>query len=76
MSGWVDFAEQQRWISGKRAGPTFQPDGAPTLGLRGPVAINYCASRVDITLSDGRRVLVEGPSALPAVLGLVKGLMA
>ena len=43
MSGRVDFAEQQRWISGKRAGPTFQPDGAPTLGLRGPVAINYCA---------------------------------
>jgi len=35
-----------------------------------------CASRVDITLSDGRRVLVEGPSALSAVLGLVQGLMA
>jgi transposase len=34
------------------------------------------AIRVDITLSDGRRVLVEGPTALTAVLGLVQGLMA
>ena len=33
-------------------------------------------TRVDITLSDGRRVLVEGPTALTAVLGLVQGLMA
>ena len=32
------------------------------------------ASRVDITLSDGRRVLVEGPTALSAVVGLVQGL--
>jgi transposase len=32
--------------------------------------------RVDITLSDGRRILVEGPTALSAVLGLVQGLMA
>ena len=35
-----------------------------------------CASRVDITLSDGRRVLIEGPTGLSAVLGLVQGLMA
>jgi transposase len=33
-------------------------------------------TRVDITGSDGRRVLVEGPMALTAVLGLVQGLMA
>lgn len=32
------------------------------------------ASRIDITLSDGRRVLVEGPTALTAVIGLVQGL--
>lgn len=32
-------------------------------------------TRVDITLSDGRRVLVEGPTALTSVLGLVQGLM-
>jgi len=34
------------------------------------------AHRVDINLSDGRRILVEGPTALSAVLGLVQGLMA
>ncbi|EFO33348.1 putative oxidoreductase [Roseibium sp. TrichSKD4] len=33
------------------------------------------AQRVDITLSDGRRVLVEGTTALPTVLALVEGLM-
>lgn len=31
--------------------------------------------RVDITLSDGRRILVEGPTALSGVLALVEGLM-
>lgn len=34
-----------------------------------------CATRVDLTLSDGRRVLIEGPTAFGAVLGLVEGLM-
>ena len=33
------------------------------------------AQRVDITLSDGRRILVEGTTALSAVLALVEGLM-
>jgi transposase len=33
------------------------------------------AQRVDITLSDGRRILVEGTTALTAVLALVEGLM-
>ena len=32
------------------------------------------AERVDITLSDGRRVLIEGPTSLLAVVGLVEGL--
>lgn len=32
------------------------------------------ASRIDITLSDGRRILVEGPTALTAVVSLVQGL--
>ena len=32
------------------------------------------ATRVDITLSDGRRILVEGPTALAAVVSLVQGL--
>ena len=33
------------------------------------------AQRVDITLSDGRRIFVEGTTALSAVLSLVEGLM-
>jgi transposase len=34
------------------------------------------ATRVDLTLSDGRRVLIEGPTALRAVISLVEGLTA
>lgn len=45
------------------------PDSAPALGA--PVL----AQRVDITLSDGRRILVEGGTALSAVLALVEGLL-
>lgn len=37
--------------------------------------ISLSAQRVDITLSDGRRILVEGTTALSAVLALVAGLM-
>ncbi len=32
------------------------------------------AQRVDLTLSDGRRILVEGTTALSAVLALIEGL--
>lgn len=31
-------------------------------------------TRVDIVLSDGRRILIEGPTSLMAVVGLVQGL--
>ena len=34
------------------------------------------AQRVDITLSDGRRILVEGPTALSSVVGMIHGLTA
>ena len=34
------------------------------------------AQRVDITLSGGRRILVEGTTALSSVLSLLEGLMA
>ena len=39
-----------------------------------PASAPLSASRVDITLSDGRRVLVEGPTSLTAVVSLVQGL--
>ena len=45
------------------------------LPLSPPDAVNpLSAHRVDITLSDGRRILVEGTPALSAVLSLVEGL--
>ena len=31
------------------------------------------AQRVDVALSDGRRILVEGPTSLASVVGLVQG---
>ena len=34
------------------------------------------AQRVDITLSDGRRILVEGATTLSSVVGLIHGLTA
>ena len=45
--------------------------GAPMPSTSTPLS----AQRVDITLSDGRRILVEGATGLPAVLALVEGLM-
>ena len=39
-----------------------------------PPSASLSASRVDITLSDGRRILIEGPTALTAVVCLVQGL--
>ena len=48
----------------------YPAPAAPTLG--GPVT----ATRVDLTLSDGRRILIEGPMALSAIVGLVEGLGA
>ena len=32
------------------------------------------ATRLDLTLSDGRRILIEGPMALSAIVSLVEGL--
>ena len=43
----------------------------PPPALEAPLS----AQRVDITLSDGRRILVEGPTALSGILALVEGLM-
>ncbi len=44
---------------------------APAMAaLDGPIT----ATRIDLTLSDGRRILVEGPMALSAIVGLVEGL--
>jgi len=46
------------------------PIDVPTPSPSAPLS----ASRVDITLSDGRRILIEGPTALTSVVSLVQGL--
>ena len=61
--------------------PAFLPveiEGvASSLASVPPPALEALLSvqRVDITLSDGRRILVEGATGLSAVLALVEGLM-
>ena len=56
------------------AGPPIDP--GPEMAGPAVLTAALVAQRVDITLSDGRRILVEGPTALSAVAGLVQGLMA
>jgi len=52
------------------------PAPLPQLPAPQPVSgAPLSAQRVDITLSDGRRILVEGTTALSAVLALVEGLI-
>ena len=56
-------------------GVAAEPDPGSDLEAHGTTGDTVLAQRVDITLSDGRRVVVEGPTALSSVLGLVQGLM-
>ena len=58
-------------IKGATSPPPLPQLPAPPSGSGAPLS----AQRVDITLSDGRRILVEGTTALSAVLVLVEGLM-
>lgn len=47
----------------------------PTARLSSPASNGpLTAQRVDIALSDGRRILVEGTTALSAVLVMIEGL--
>ena len=78
------------WLKDPRFAPDPEIDAANTgfvpVEIEGTVAVPLVADaresdagasvqRVDITLSDGRRILVEGPTALSGVLALVEGLM-
>lgn len=56
--------------------PTKSATSAHARGAADNLDPAVSAQRVDIMLSDGRRVLVEGPTALSSVLGLVQGLMS
>lgn len=54
-------------ITGIAPAPTAPLSPTPSTG-------SVTAQRVDITLSDGRRILVEGPTALSAIVAMVEGL--
>jgi len=51
-------------------------DPAPACGAGDHPCCVVNAQRVDITLSDGRRILVEGTMTLSSVVGLIHGLTA
>lgn len=74
------FAED---VAADEAGAVFLPieiDAAPIVDQPAPATVQPGSSlrvqRIDLTLSDGRRVLVEGATELADVLGLIKGLMS
>lgn len=54
-------------------GVTVVTDPTPAPQQAAPIA-PLTAQRVDIALSDGRRILVEGTTALAAVVAMVEGL--
>jgi transposase len=56
-------------------GVTVVADPTPAPQQAAPVA-SLTAQRVDIALSDGRRILVEGTTALTAIVAMVEGLSA
>jgi len=59
-------------ISGQAIDDQMVATSVATAGLTDGAVM---ANRIDITLSDGRRIVVEGPTSLSAVVGLVQGLM-
>ena len=58
--------------------PAMERPAAPARmnGAAADPCLAVVAHRVDIALSDGRRILVEGPTSLSSVVGLVQGLTA
>ena len=51
-------------------------DPAPSCAAQDPPCCAVTAQRLGITLSDGRRILVEGTMTLSSVVGLIHGLTA
>ena len=64
-------SEEARFLPIEVAGVTHVP-AAPI--SPNPSTGFVTAQRIDITLSDGRRILVEGATTLSAVLAMVEGL--
>lgn len=75
VEGEDDITEAGGFLPVEIAGSAMVAINADAPGPAVSSSDPLCASRVDITLSDGRRVLIEGPTSLSAVLGLVQGLL-
>jgi len=71
----VDAVDESVFLPVEIAAPPLE-SADPTHGAEDPPCCAISAERVDITLSDGRRILVEGPTALSSVVGLIHGLTA
>jgi len=69
----MGFSYPSRLLGLRWTGPLFPAALHDTAADPGPAIL---AQRVDIALSDGRRILVEGPTSLASVMGLVRGLTA
>lgn len=70
-----DLGDETLFLPVEITCPAAEPGPGSDLEAHGSTGDPVLARRVDITLSDGRRILVEGPTALSSVLGLVQGLM-
>lgn len=71
----VDAVDESIFLPVEIAAPPLE-SADPAHGAQDPPCCAISAERVDITLSDGRRILVEGPTALSSVVGLIHGLTA
>ena len=70
-----DLEDETLFLPVEITGVAAEPGSGSDFDACGPAGDPVLARRVDITLSDGSRVVVEGPTALSSVLGLVQGLM-
>lgn len=68
-------------VDAETPGATFFPIevtgvSSPPAAPHSPPALStpLTAQRIDIALSDGRRILVEGPTTLSAVMAMIEGL--
>lgn len=66
-------AQDAVFLSVEVEGVTAVADRTPS-AHQAALAVPLTAQRVDIALSDGRRILVEGTTALAAVISMVEGL--
>ena len=72
----VDVPSPEGFLPVEIADAELVSDWIAPVATSGTEQAPLCTTRIDLTLSDGRRVLIEGPTALGAVVGLVEGLMS